>query len=243
MLVIPSIDLQQGQCVRLRQGRFEEVSTYNIAPDVLANKYVSQGAKRIHMVDLDGAKLGKPEHLDVFRAVKSCGLPIQAGGGIRSTEHAKALMKAGVVNIVIGSIAITTPELTLQIIKEIGPNIILALDVNIEENIPKVAIHGWQKKTDKSLWDVVAFYQNAGISTILCTDIAMDGMLNGPNFALYQQAIRRFPSLNWQASGGIRDLNDLAGLASSLVQAAIVGRALYETDIELSSWFLGDASC
>jgi phosphoribosylformimino-5-aminoimidazole carboxamide ribotide isomerase len=238
MLVIPSIDLQRGQCVRLRQGRFDEMSTYNILPEVLAEQYAYQGAKRIHIVDLDGAKLGKPQHLDVFKTLKSCGLPIQAGGGIRNVTDAKAFMNAGVANIVMGSIAITAPALTLQIMKELGPeNIILALDVNIEQNIPKPAIQGWQIKTNQSLWDIVAFYQKEGINTILCTDIAMDGMLNGPNFDLYEQAVNRFPMINWQASGGIRDLKDLSKLASISVQAAIIGRALYESEIHLSDWF------
>ncbi len=244
MVVIPSIDLQQGQCVRLRQGQFDDLSIYDIQPQALALKYAAQGAKCLHIVDLDGAKKGLPQHLNSLKEMQSCGLAIQAGGGIRRALDASALMKAGVKKIVLGSIAITDPTRALKIIEQIGAdNTILALDVNIDGGIPKPAIHGWQTKTEQSLWDVVPFYQTAGIHTILCTDIAMDGMLNGPNFSLYEEAISRFQTLNWQASGGVRNPEDLQKLASIGVHAAIIGRALYESGIALSDWFLGEHSC
>lgn len=238
MLVIPSIDLQQGQCVRLKQGNFNQVSIYANSPVNLAAQYADKGAKRLHIVDLDGAKKGSLEQLALIGDLTSCGIPIQAGGGIRNISHAKALFSAGVKHIVIGSMAITSPETVLKFIDELGAErIILAIDVNIKDGIPTPAIHGWQTVVSNSLWEVVGFYKKQNINTILCTDIAMDGMLNGPNFSLYEEALMRFPTVNWQASGGIRDIRDLQGLSQLGLGAAIIGRALYESDIELSEWF------
>ena len=238
MLVIPSIDLQQGQCVRLKQGDFNQVSIYDNSPNELASQYATHGAKRLHIVDLDGAKKGHLQQFALIEDLTSCGIPIQAGGGIRNPLHAKALLSAGVKQIVIGSMAITSPEMVLECIDELGASrIILAIDISIHDGIPTPAIHGWQTLASNSLWEVVTFYQKQNINTILCTDIAMDGMLNGPNFSLYEEALTRFPTMNWQASGGIRDTSDLQGLSKLGLSAAIIGRALYESDIELSEWF------
>jgi len=132
---------------------------------------------------------------------------------------------------------VTNPELTEQIIcLAKAEHIVLALDVRFENDTPKPATHGWQRATDRSLWELVDYYQQQGITEILCTDIASDGMMNGPNFRLYQEAISRFPQLSWQASGGIRGVNDLEKLASLGLAAAILGRMLYESDFDLSSY-------
>jgi phosphoribosylformimino-5-aminoimidazole carboxamide ribotide isomerase len=240
MLVIPSIDLQAGRCVRLRQGDFERVSVYDAEPSVLAARYAKLGASCLHLVDLDGAQKGSPQHLSLIETLKDKGLTLQFGGGIRQLVHAKDILKAGISKLVIGSIAITNADLVLDILKEVGSEkVILALDVNIQEGIPKPAIHGWEKTSDRSLWEVVDFYQTAGVKTILCTDIAMDGMMAGPNFDLYDEACDRFPDIAWQASGGVRDGADLKKLNSLGVAAAIMGRTLYEnkTDEDLRRLF------
>ncbi|MCR9191345.1 MAG: 1-(5-phosphoribosyl)-5-[(5-phosphoribosylamino)methylideneamino]imidazole-4-carboxamide isomerase [Gammaproteobacteria bacterium] len=238
MLVMPSIDLQAGHCVRLQQGDFKRASIYETNALDLATQYAKQGAQCLHVVDLDGAKQGAPQQLALIETLAASGLPIQAGGGIRTVDHAKATLSAGASTVVIGSIAVTAPDLVLQILKEIRPeHIVLALDVNMNQGNPTLAIHGWQTATEQSLWDVVAFYQETGIFKILCTDIAMDGMLKGPNFSLYEEAQARFPTMHWQASGGIRNLEDIRALPKGGLSAAIIGRALYESNIETSAWF------
>ncbi|MBA2656282.1 MAG: 1-(5-phosphoribosyl)-5-[(5-phosphoribosylamino)methylideneamino]imidazole-4-carboxamide isomerase [Tatlockia sp.] len=242
MLVIPAIDLQQGRCVRLRKGQFDQLSIYEDAPLELAEKYALAGAKYLHIVDLDGAKSGKLEQLALIQTLKKSGLNLQIGGGIRSLEIAERCQQAGIIRLVIGSIAVTNPQLTEQIITLFKPeNIVLAFDVHLEEELPKVAIHGWQKVSSQNLWELVDNYQDKGINQILCTDIASDGMMSGPNFSLYQEAINRFPKINWQASGGIRDAEDLDKLSSLGLKAAILGRMLYESNFDLASYLARNA--
>ncbi len=234
--MIPAIDLRDGQCVRLRQGQFDCATVYEANPVDLARHYADLGATYLHVVDLDGAELGCVQQLDLIGALKSNTMMIQSGGGIRSLETAKACLAAGVNRLVIGSMAITDSELTHALISEINAcNVVLAFDVNIENGMPKPAIYGWKTTTESCLWDVVASYQAAGIQNVLCTDIAEDGMMNGPNFQLYEEAVRRFPSLFWQASGGVRDVKDIRTLAKLGVSAVILGRTLYEGNFDLSA--------
>ncbi|WP_131781432.1 HisA/HisF-related TIM barrel protein [Legionella gresilensis] len=231
MKLIPAIDLQQGQCVRLRQGKFNQTTIYSYNPLTLANNYVKRGANHLHIVDLDGAKTGKIQQLPLIKSLQKAGCTLQVGGGIRDLDTAKNCLEAGINQLVLGSIAVTDLELTRSIIDLAGADsIILAIDVHIENEIPKPAIHGWQTLTEANLWEIVAHYQQWHIKTILCTDISRDGMLKGPNFDLYQQAMLRFPNLHWQASGGIRDEKDLNTLANLGVSAAILGRMLYEAN-------------
>ena len=244
MIIIPAIDLQKGQCVRLRKGQFDQVSVYDYSPITLAQGYALQGANYLHIVDLDGAKTGRIQQLALIQAMQAPGISLQVGGGIRSLDSAETCLKAGINKLVLGSIAVTAPDLTQQIINLAQPeNIVLALDVHIKDGLPKPAIHGWQTTTDLSLWELVKNYQKFGIGEILCTDIACDGMLAGPNFDLYQEAITRFPQIKWQASGGIRNLNDLEKLSSLGLSAAILGRMLYESDFDISLYLARQKSC
>lgn len=244
MLIIPAIDLRDGQCVRLKQGQFDRATIYQSQPVELARHYAALGTTRLHVVDLDGAQLGDMQQLDLIQSMQLTGMPIQVGGGIRSIATAIACLEAGITTLVIGSIAISNPSLTLQLIAEAqANNIILALDVNIEQGIPCPAIHGWQTATKRNAWDVVQFYQDAGVNTVLCTDIAQDGMMRGPNFKLYEEAVGRFPTIAWQASGGIRDINDMRALSTLGVSAVILGRILYETDFNLSACLKEFALC
>jgi len=236
MLIIPAIDLHDGQCVRLKQGQFDQATLYQSLPVELARHYSCLGATRLHVVDLDGAKGGDIQQLDLIQSMQLAATPIQVGGGIRSIAAAQACLDAGISTLVIGSIAISNPSLTLQLIERVGAsNIVLALDVNIKQGIPSPAIHGWQTVTERNAWDVVQFYQDVGVTTVLCTDIAQDGMMKGPNFDLYEEAIARFPTIAWQASGGIRDINDMRALSTLGVSAVILGRILYETEFNLSA--------
>ena len=235
MRIIPAIDLQQGQCVRLRQGKFNRTTIYPQDPITLARSYNSQGANHLHIVDLDGAKSGEIQQLSLIKAMCNEGVSVQVGGGIRSIATAKACLDSQINKLVIGSLAINDPALTQQLIDYAGAErIVLALDVSIQNGVPIPATNGWQTLSTTNLWDVVEHYQKAGISEILCTDIARDGMMNGPNTELYQQAISRFPDLSWQASGGIRNQQDIENLRTIGLGGAIVGRALYESKFDLS---------
>lgn len=236
MILIPAIDIQAGRCVRLRQGQFDQVTQFDALPIERATYFAQLGAKRLHVVDLDGAQTGTMQQLALIRAIQNTGIPVQAGGGIRSLEQAVLCFSSGISNLVIGSIAISNPELTVQIINLINPrHIILALDVHMHDGIPIPAIHGWQTTTAHNLWDVVSFYQRLGIKQILCTDIACDGMMQGPNFELYKEAIVRFPQIEWQASGGIRNAEDIEQLDALGVSAAILGLTLYQGGFDLAA--------
>jgi phosphoribosylformimino-5-aminoimidazole carboxamide ribotide isomerase len=244
MLIIPAIDLHDGQCVRLKQGQFDQATIYQSLPVELAKHYAALGATRLHVVDLNGAKLGDMQQLHLIQSMQSTAMPIQVGGGIRTIDTAIACFDAGISTLVIGSIAISEPSLTLQLIAEVkAHNVILALDVNIKQGIPCPAIHGWQTATERNAWDVVQFYLDVGVTTVLCTDIAQDGMMKGPNSKLYEEAVLRFPTIAWQASGGVRDINDIRALSTLGVSAVILGRILYEPDFNLSTCLQEFASC
>ncbi len=236
MLIIPAIDLQEGTCVRLKQGQFDQSTQFDIPPIERAAYFAQLGAQRLHIVDLDGARAGAMQQLPLISAMQKTGITVQAGGGIRTLEQAQQCINAGVSKLVIGSIAISNPDYTQRIIATIKPeHIILAIDIRMEENIPVPAINGWQTNSNSNLWDVVAYYQQLGISEILCTDIACDGMMAGPNFTLYQQAVERFPHLFWHASGGIRSPEDIATLDKLGIAAAILGLILYTGHFDLSA--------
>lgn len=233
MIIIPAIDLQAGRCVRLKQGQFDKVTQFDASPVERAAHYAKLGAKRLHIVDLDGAKMGTMQQLPLICSMQNPGVVIQAGGGIRTLDQAKICVAAGITQLVLGSIAITNPELTTKIIQEMGPDqIILALDVRVIKNIPKPATHGWQTTSDTTLWNVISYYQQLDIHHVLCTDIACDGMMGGPNFDLYKEALERFPNIGWQASGGIRHQEDVTKLSELGVAAAILGLALYQSNLE-----------
>ncbi|RUR12378.1 HisA/HisF-related TIM barrel protein [Legionella sp. km772] len=235
MLIIPAIDLQNGACVRLKQGQFNQQTQFSVSPLERMCSFQQAGAQRVHIVDLDGARTGVMQHLSLIKEMLTYGLEIQAGGGIRSQVQAERCLAAGIKKIVLGSIALTNPQLTKELIISLSPeNIILALDVNIKDALPIPAIHGWQHSSSNNLWEITAAYQALGIKTILCTDIACDGMMKGPNFALYEEALDRFPEMEWQASGGIRHEEDIKKLAKLGVAAAILGLSLYKGQVDLA---------
>ncbi|MFJ1267965.1 1-(5-phosphoribosyl)-5-[(5-phosphoribosylamino)methylideneamino] imidazole-4-carboxamide isomerase [Legionella lytica] len=235
MILIPAIDLHNGRCVRLKQGQFDQVISFEVSPIERAAYFAQLGAKRLHIVDLDGAQTGNMQQLPLICSMQNTGIKVQAGGGIRSLEQARTCSAAGIRNLVIGSIALTDRQLTTEICAEIGSeNIILALDVRIGNGLPIPATHGWKEASNDNLWDVVAYYQQLGIQQILCTDIACDGMMQGPSFPLYQEAVERFPNIAWQASGGIRNQEDLTTLNQLGVAGAILGLSLYQGTLDLA---------
>jgi len=231
MELIPAIDLREGRVVRLLQGDFDQETRYELSPGELFARYAHAGARWVHVVDLDGAREGQAANRAIVAALAAQGGPsIQSGGGLRSSRSVKALLSAGVQRAVLGSVAVSEPGEVMEWFGEFGPaSLVLALDVRLDAaGVPRVATHGWREQSSLSLWDVVRRYLPVGVQHVLCTDVSRDGALTGPNLALYREAMARFPEIAWQASGGIRDADDLRALAETGVAAAISGKALIE---------------
>lgn len=235
MNIIPSIDLYQGQVVRLRQGDFQQQSEYALNIQQLMQDYEKSGFKRVHIVDLSGAEKGLMEQADLIAEISGYSkLEIQVGGGIRCREDVERLFSAGITRVVIGSLAVENPELVQEWIMDFGADrIVLAIDVNLEAGVPMVMTQGWKKSTALSLKQLLASFNSVSLSLVLCTDIQRDGLLQGPNIKLYEQLLRNFPAITWIASGGVSSMDDLKTLQSIGVQQVIVGKALYEGRLTL----------
>jgi phosphoribosylformimino-5-aminoimidazole carboxamide ribotide isomerase len=230
--LIPAIDLRGGQCVRLLQGRFDAETVYAADPLVVLGQYRELGARYVHVVDLDGARDGSQGNRAAIerltRAYPDVG--VQVGGGVRSRETAAVLFALDVRRVVVGSVAATHPDEVRRWLADFGADrIVLAFDVRLDEDgTPRLATHGWTAQTDVRLWDLVEQYLDCGTLHVLCTDVARDGALGGPNLDLYAAAARRFPQVRWQASGGVSRGDDLHALAATGVEAVVSGRALLE---------------
>ncbi|HEY0942116.1 MAG TPA: 1-(5-phosphoribosyl)-5-[(5-phosphoribosylamino)methylideneamino]imidazole-4-carboxamide isomerase [Steroidobacter sp.] len=234
MELIPAIDLKDGRCVRLFKGDFAAETVYSNDPAEILARYRGFGARRIHVVDLDGAKDGTQANRDVIvKFASDPSVKLQVGGGLRSLDRVKALLDAGVERAVIGSVAINSPEVVISWLSDVAPTqIVLALDVRLDDSgVPMLTTHGWQQSSGVTLWNVVERFARSGIAHVLCTDVARDGALTGPNFELYAEAVRRFPELQWQASGGVATARDLIALRDCGVAAVISGKALLENKI------------
>jgi len=231
MLLIPAIDLRAGHCVRLLKGDYRAETRYELEPHELLGRYRALGASWLHVVDLDGAKRGKLANRAIIVALASQpAVSVQAGGGVRSAGTAHDLLAHGVDRVVVGSAAIERAGEVAGWIARFGPErVCLAFDVRLDAGgVPRVRTHGWMEGGTLSLWDAIEPYRPCGLRHVLCTDIDRDGALAGPNLDLYREALRRFPELAWQASGGVRDAADLAALASIGIGAAVSGKALLE---------------
>ncbi|HTW38605.1 MAG TPA: 1-(5-phosphoribosyl)-5-[(5-phosphoribosylamino)methylideneamino] imidazole-4-carboxamide isomerase [Steroidobacteraceae bacterium] len=234
MLLIPAIDLRAGRCVRLHQGDFGAETRYALEPHEILERYRALGAAWLHIVDLDGARDGvQANHATVTALAAERSVKLQAGGGVRSAETAQGLLREGIARVVIGSAALERPRDTAQWLERFGPErIALAFDVRLDERgEPRVHTRGWTRGGSVSLWAAIEPFLAFGLQHVLCTDIERDGTLGGPNLELYREALRRYPHLAWQASGGIRDARDLAALAALGVAAAVSGKALLEERI------------
>jgi phosphoribosylformimino-5-aminoimidazole carboxamide ribotide isomerase len=232
MLLIPAIDLRGGQCVRLLQGRFDAETVYASDPLEVLEKYLAFGARRIHVVDLDGARDGSQGNRAAIRRIvgRAGRDAVQVGGGVRSRHVADELLELGVARVVVGSVAVTQPDEVASWLREFGPErVVLAFDVRLDDGgTPRLATHGWERQTETSLWDAVERFLPAGLLHVLCTDVARDGALSGPNVDLYRQCARRYPNVAWQASGGVSEAADLHTLAATGAASVISGRALLE---------------
>ncbi len=225
MILYPAIDLMGGRIVRLRQGSFDKATAYDSDPSEAIGRFESAGAEWAHVVDLDGAKTSRPvQHEAIARLARDSKLKLQVGGGIRTAEQIEQLLEAGVERVVIGSLAVTDPARVGAFFERFGSDrITLSLDVRPGEGVPVVVISGWAEKSKFSLWQVAELYPQA--RHLLLTDVSRDGMLSGPNFGLLNEAVRRLPKAEIQASGGISSLDDLRRLRTAGV---IVGKALWE---------------
>lgn len=234
MQVIPAIDIKDGQCVRLHQGRFDRVTDYPCTPAGLAARYRALGAPLLHLVDLDGARTGgEGNRALIERLLADHPGVFQVGGGIRDRATAERLIEAGAGRVVLGSAAAERPEEVFDWLEALGADrLVVALDVAGEPDSPRVMIKGWVEASALTLWDALARYAEAGLRHVLCTDISRDGAMEGPAVELYRRCLERHPALGLQASGGVRDAADLAALAAAGLPAAIVGRALLEGAID-----------
>lgn len=231
MNIIPAIDLRNGRCVRLLKGDFDQETEYSSNPVEIGNQFSALDVANLHIVDLDGALTGtqRNRHI-VAELVSKSGLEVQVGGGIRSRDDVEDWLGKSVSRCVVGSLAVREPEVVMPWLDEFGPDaIVIALDVRIEAaGRPVLTTQGWTEETDTSLWECLDEFENAGAKHILCTDVLRDGTLTGPNFDLYADILNRYPTLQLQASGGVRDIADLELLRELGVPAAITGKALLD---------------
>ncbi|MDQ3235925.1 MAG: 1-(5-phosphoribosyl)-5-[(5-phosphoribosylamino)methylideneamino]imidazole-4-carboxamide isomerase [Actinomycetota bacterium] len=226
--VYPAIDLRGGRCVRLRQGDFDRQKEYDADPVGRAREWERRGAKVIHVVDLDGAKEGRPVQLEVIRTISSAvNIPIQAGGGVRALEDLRALRAAGAARVVMGTAAVTNRELRQRALQELGKALVVAVDAR--DGI--VATHGWLGTSGIEVLDLASDLADDGVGTVLYTDVARDGMDSGAALEETAAVASRIPTI---ASGGVRGVDDVVALANiGGVAGVIVGTALYEGRVTL----------
>ncbi len=234
MLLIPAIDLKEGKCVRLRQGRMDDETVFSDDPVAMARRWVDAGARRLHLVDLDGAFAGRPANAEVIHdIVEACpGVPIQVGGGIRDEDTVATYLDAGVQFVIIGTKAVSAPHFVNDLCLEFPGHIIVGLDAKDG----KVAIDGWSKLSHHDVIDMAQHFEDDGVAAIVFTDISRDGMMQGLNLDSTVELARaiRTPVI---ASGGITTLDDvrkLCAVADEGIIGAITGRALYEGTLDLA---------
>ncbi len=234
MKIIPAIDLKDGKCVRLFKGEFDRTTEYSNNPVEVSRRFSALDVQDLHVVDLDGARSGEQLNRSIVKDIASeTGLNVQLGGGIRDRATVADWFNSGVSRCVIGSMAVTQSRAVSEWLVEFGSDrIVLALDVNVrDDGTPILTTHGWTKAPGVSFWDCMDCYSGAGIKHVLCTDVSRDGAMTGPNVELYVAILRRYPDLQLQASGGVRNFDDLQQLQSQGIPAAISGRALLDGEI------------
>jgi len=238
MKIYPAIDLWNGACVRLKQGHFHTHTLYDQQPLSRVQQFIKAGAKYLHIVDLNGSKEGKCIHTKVIHTlVSETNLQVQVGGGIRKESDVAKLFNSGVERVIIGSLAVTQPEILEKWVKRWSPDrFVIAIDLQ-EDQLGKfyVTTHGWQEISSLTPETMIKNFRNStGIQDYLCTDISKDGMLTGPNFSLYKSLICRFPKIRLIASGGISNQDDLIKINKIGCDSTIIGKAIYENHISLS---------
>lgn len=229
MLILPAIDLRGGKCVRLRQGDYNRETVFGDDPVAVARRWVGEGARALHLVDLDGAREGRPVNGTVIRRiVESVDVPCQVGGGLRTEADIQATLEAGVARVVLGTRALQDPAWVRQMAQEYPKRIVLGLDARDG----KVATHGWLNTSEASVLDVAREFANWPLYAIVYTDISRDGMLEGPNVDGIAELAAAVP-VPVIASGGVTTVQNVRDLMGRKLFGCIIGRALYEGQIDL----------
>ena len=230
--LIPAIDIIDGKCVRLTKGDYNNKKIYNENPVTVAKDFEKQGFRRLHIVDLDGAKSNHIVNVDILKRITSeTNLIVDFGGGIKTNNDIELAFQNGASMVTIGSIAVTQPELFVSWIDKYGPErIILGADVRNG----KISINGWKEDSTEELLPFLKYYIDKGINKVLCTDITKDGMLQGTAIELYKSVMREYPSLQLIASGGVSCLSDIIELENNGIPAVVFGKAIYEGKINLN---------
>ena len=232
MDIILAIDLMNGQCVRLSEGDFARQTTYDADPVAVAQRFADAGVRRLHLVDLDGARAGRPVNLAVLEAIANCtALDIDAGGGIQTDEALAQVMSAGARHATAGSLAVRQPAMVQAWLACHGADTIF---LGADFKGAHILINAWAEQSQLTLTDFLTDYLAAGATTFICTDVSKDGLLQGPALATYRSLVQQFPAARFIASGGVTTIADLEALAEAGLDGAIIGKAIYEGTIALS---------
>lgn len=236
MRIYPAIDLQNGKCIRLKQGDYDQATIYQASPTEMIEQFANAGAEWVHIVDLDGAKNPDKNQSELICSLAkfNC-IKIQTGGGIRQFHHAFRLFEHGIERIILGSIALANFNLVAEWFRYFGADrLVLALDIKFnEQNQAMVAFNAWQEVGKQTMEDVIDAYLPLGLKHVLCTNIHRDGMLGGPDIQLYQHILQQYPQLELQASGGVQSIADIKSLREAALSGAIIGRAIYENALSI----------
>lgn len=245
-LLYPAIDVREGRVVRLRQGDYAQETRYDDEPLALASRYAQAGARWLHLVDLDAARVGGYTLAPLLGALKSSiRLKVQTGGGVRSEADVEALLAAGADRVVVGSLAVREPGRVASWISRFGAErLTIALDTRRdEEGRWRLPVHGWTESGGKELDVLAAAYAEVGLRHLLCTDISRDGMLSGPNLDLYRYLCQRFPRLAVQASGGVSAAGDVAEAKAAGCGGIVLGKALLDGKFKVSDVIAEQSPC
>ena len=230
--LIPAIDIIDGQCVRLTKGDYDQKTVYRDSPAEVAKEFEQKGFKRLHVVDLDGAKSKHIVNDEVLRRITTeTNLTVDFGGGIKTDEDIEKAFSAGAAMVTVGSIAVTQPELFIGWLEKYGADrMILGADVRNG----KISINGWKEDSAEDLLPFLRKYIDAGVKTVLCTEISKDGTLQGPAIELYKEVMAAYPTLHLIASGGVSSIDDIKALDRAGIPAVVFGKAIYEGKINLN---------
>lgn len=239
--IIPAIDIIDGRCVRLSQGDYDRRRVYDASPEDMAKRYADCGVRRIHVVDLDGAKSSSPKNIKTLeRMAVGASVEIEWGGGVKSEDALRALFDYGADCAIVGSVAAREPELFIEwLLRFGGERMILGVDVRDG----RVSVNGWREDLNLGVDDMVGEFLPHGVKQVVCTDISKDGMLQGPSFDLYTDLQRRYDGVDFTVSGGIGSMSDIVRLDELGLRKAIVGKAVYENRITLKDierWSLNE---
>jgi phosphoribosylformimino-5-aminoimidazole carboxamide ribotide isomerase len=232
MEIIPAIDIIEGKCVRLTQGDYSQKKVYNEHPLEVARAFEDAGLRRLHLVDLDGARLGAVRNWKVLETIAGkTGLVVDFGGGIKTSADVDIVFNSGAALATIGSVAVKDAETFVAWLGVYGAErFLLGADVRNE----KIAVSGWAETTDRWVYDFIREYEEKGVRQVFCTDVSKDGLLQGPSLDLYKNIIGKFPDLHFIASGGVSGIDDVRRLEEIGCGGAIIGKAIYEGRIRLN---------